>query len=93
MSIPNPRRLGVALLLLAAGLAWSRPGQAFEVYRHANMAGEVLATQGVPGVALRYIKQGCRLPDLDGCRQHCYCPSWLQWMRRLRPTRPPSSTC
>lgn len=85
MSKPNPRRLGIALLILAAGLACPRPGHAFEVYRHANMAGEVLATQGVPGVALTYIKQGCRLPDLDGCREHCYCPSWLQWVAGCHP--------
>jgi hypothetical protein len=79
---------GVLVLVLAAlvtCLAWPTTSHAFEVYRHANMAGEVLATQGVPGVALAYIKQGCRLPDLDGCREHCYCPSWLQWAAGCHP--------
>lgn len=74
-----------ALALLAAIAMSPAPARAFEVFRHANMAGEVLATQGVPGVALAYIKQGCRLPDLDGCREHCYCPSWLQWAAGCHP--------
>lgn len=86
MHLPIPRRsIPAALLVLAACLVWPHPGRAFEVFRHANMAGEVLATQGVPGVALTYIKQGCRLPDLDGCREHCYCPSWLQWVAGCEP--------
>lgn len=81
----RPTLAGAALALLVAGALLPVPARAFEVFRHANMAGEVLATQGVPGVALSYIRQGCRLPDLDGCREHCYCPSWLQWAAGCHP--------
>lgn len=81
------RRAALAALVVAGASCLVSPPnvRAFEVFRHANMAGEVLATQGVPGVALAYIKQGCRLPDLDGCREHCYCPSWLQWAAGCHP--------
>jgi hypothetical protein len=85
LRLPRLALPAAALAALLAVLAAPAASQAFEVYRHANMAGEVLATQGVPGVALAYIKQGCRLPDLDGCREHCYCPSWLQWAAGCHP--------
>lgn len=84
-SCAHALRAPVFLVAFMSGLTWPVSGRAFEVFRHANMAGEVLATQGVPGVALAYIKQGCRLPDLDGCREHCYCPSWLQWAAGCHP--------
>jgi len=77
--------IAVHVFAVTLWLAGPAPASAFEVFRHANMAGEVLATQGVPGIALTLIKQGCRLPDLDGCRESCYCPSWLQWAAGCEP--------
>lgn len=64
-----------ALLLACAAAA---PASAFQVYRHSNMTGEVLARQGVNGNALSFIQQGVRWPDITQCIPGCYCPAYLQ---------------
>lgn len=67
----------LALAALAA-LAFAAPARAFEVLRHSNMTGEVLARQGVGPRALSFIQQGVRWPDLMQCLTGCYCPAYLQ---------------
>lgn len=67
-----------ALIALAAPLAPAAPARAFEVLRHSNMTGEVLARQGVGPRALSFIQQGVRWPDLTQCLAGCYCPAYLQ---------------
>ncbi|MCC6348334.1 MAG: T9SS type A sorting domain-containing protein [Candidatus Eisenbacteria bacterium] len=66
--------LTVLVFVLAAA-----PARAFEVLRHSNMTGEVLARQGVSPAALKFILQGVRWPDITQCVSGCYCPSYLQW--------------
>lgn len=67
-------------MLLAAGFLAALPGpaKAFEVIRHSNMTGEVLARQGAGPNTLRFIQQGVRWPDLTQCLSGCYCPAYLQ---------------
>lgn len=71
------RLIALAALLAAAPLA-APPAGAFEVLRHSNMTGEVLARQGVGPRALSFIQQGVRWPDLTQCLTGCYCPAYLQ---------------
>jgi hypothetical protein len=71
-------RAAAALLALATLLPLAAPARAFEVLRHSNMTGEVLARQGVGPRALGFIQQGVRWPDLTQCLSGCYCPAYLQ---------------
>jgi|GEM_PF-5966469 len=77
-----PRRAARPALALALALVPMlgvvRPVAAFEVLRHSNMTGEVLARQGVSGNVLSFIRQGVRWPDLTQCLAGCYCPAYLQ---------------
>jgi hypothetical protein len=69
-----------AVLLLTIALLIAAPprGRAFEVLRHSNMTGEVLARQGAGPNTLKFIQQGVRWPDLTQCLSGCYCPAYLQ---------------
>lgn len=64
-------------LLAGTALAVPRAG-AFEVFRHLNLSAEVLTRQGVGGTVLSLIKDGAAWPDINGCTEYCYCPSFLQ---------------
>ncbi len=70
--------LGPTLVVAVFTLAAAVPAHAFQVYRHSNMTGEVLARQGVSGNALSFIQQGVRWPDITQCIPGCYCPAYLQ---------------
>lgn len=72
-------RATLAALLAAAGLTGTTPpATAFQVFRHSNMTGEVLARHGVGPRTLQFIQQGVRWPDLSQCVSGCYCPAYLQ---------------
>jgi hypothetical protein len=73
----RPTTASAVLALAVAALA-APPARAFDVLRHSNMTGEVLARQGVGGRSLSFIKQGVRWPDLTQCLSGCYCPAFLQ---------------
>ncbi|NOT32744.1 MAG: hypothetical protein HOP12_01100 [Candidatus Eisenbacteria bacterium] len=70
------KRAGSILAIVALFLATiaATPAHAFQVFRHSNMTGEVLARQGVTGNTLALIKQGVRRPDINQCVSGCYCP-------------------
>ncbi len=77
--MPHPARRPLGALLVAAlVIATARPATAFQVFRHSNMTGEVLARQGAGPVTLSYIQQGARWPDLTQCLSGCYCPWYVQ---------------
>jgi len=67
-------------MLLTAGFLTALPAlaAAFEVIRHSNMTGEVLARQGAGPNTVKFIQQGVRWPDLTQCLSGCYCPAYLQ---------------
>ena len=76
---PRSLRIVVATLVLALATALAAaPAGAFEVIRHSNMTGEVLARQGAGPITLKYVQQGVRWPDLTQCVSGCYCPAYLQ---------------
>ena len=72
------RRPFAAACLALALLAAAPDVRAFEVFRHSNMTGEVLARQGAGPNTLKFIQQGARWPDLTQCLSGCYCPWYVQ---------------
>ena len=77
-SVPGIRPAPCAtLLILAAVLGSTTDGAAFQVWRHSQMTGDVMTSQGITGHALSLIQQGSRKPDLDGCFSGCYCPGFV----------------
>jgi hypothetical protein len=68
----------LAISLASALVLGAAPVRAFEVFRHVNMTSEVLTRQGVSGSVLSLMKDGAMWPDVWGCTDYCYCPTWAQ---------------
>jgi hypothetical protein len=83
MAWRNSSRLDSLLLFVFCAtvcLTASSPAAAFETWRHGYMSVDALEAHVSDGGALPWIRHGSMRPDLDGCLNSCYCPSFLTWL-------------